>query len=52
MLHNEAIAGNQTIIEILLEKGVDKSSKTNADKTAYDYAVSLNWKHLLPLLKH
>lgn len=49
-LHREVLAGNLTIVEVLLEKGVDKNAKTPAGKTALDFAKQLNWKHLIPVL--
>jgi ankyrin repeat protein len=49
-LHREAIAGNSTIVKVLLDLGADKNAKTNANKTARDFAESLKWEHLLPLL--
>ncbi|WP_062055190.1 DUF2314 domain-containing protein [Aquimarina longa] len=51
MLHNETIAGNKTIIDVLLKIGIDKEAKTNTGKTALDYAKSLNWEHIIPVLK-
>lgn len=50
LLHDEAIAGNRTIVEILLEKGADKSGKTKAGKTALDFAKSMGWEHLYEIL--
>lgn len=49
-LHRETIAGNSTIVKVLLDLGADKDAKTNANKTARDFAESLKWGHLLPLL--
>lgn len=51
MLHTEAIAGNKTTIDILLELGADKNEKTKTGKTAFDYAEAFNWEHILPILK-
>ena len=51
MLHNEAIAGNKSSIEILLEFGADKTIKSNSGQTALDYAKSMGWEHLLEILK-
>lgn len=50
LLHKEAIAGNKTSIEILLELGVDKTVKSSNDKTALDYAESMNWEHIKEIL--
>ena len=49
-LHREAIAGNLTSIQVLLESGADKNEKTASGKTALDFAKQLNWEHLIPLL--
>lgn len=50
LLHREAIAGNKTSIEILLELGADKTLKSNQGKTALDYATALNWEHVKEVL--
>ena len=50
LLHREAIAGNKTSIEVLLELGADKTVKTIQGKTALDYAKIMNWEHLIDLL--
>jgi len=50
MLHREAIAGNKTTIEILLELGANKNTKNNKGKMALDYAKELNWEHIIPIL--
>ncbi|WP_434036223.1 DUF2314 domain-containing protein [Formosa sp. 4Alg 33] len=50
-LHTETIAGNKTAVEILLELGADKTAKTNTGKTALDFAIALNWSHLVPVLE-
>lgn len=51
MLHREAIAGNKTTIEILLDLGADKNAKTNTGKTALDFAKNLGWEHIIPVLE-
>ncbi len=51
LLHRESIAGNKTMVEVLLEFGADKSVKSKFGKTAYDYAQQMHWKHLEDLLK-
>jgi uncharacterized protein YegJ (DUF2314 family) len=51
LLHKEAIAGNKTTVEVLLQSGADKNEKTNNGKTAHDFALQLQWEHLIPLLK-
>lgn len=50
MLHREAIAGNLSSVEILLQQGADKNRKNNAGKTALDYAKQLDWQQLIPVL--
>ncbi|RBL90950.1 DUF2314 domain-containing protein [Chitinophaga flava] len=52
LLHKETIAGNKTIVEVLLEAGADKNAKTLDGKTALDFARQLNWEHIIPLLSH
>jgi len=49
-LHREAVAGNLTSVEVLLESGADKNAKTASGKTALDFAKQLNWEHLIPIL--
>jgi len=51
LLHKETIAGNKTIVEILLERGLDINVKTNEGYTALDFAQKLNWEHIIPILK-
>lgn len=51
LIHQEAIVGNRSNIEVLLAKGGDKSAKTNDGKTALDYAKMMNWKHLYEILE-
>jgi uncharacterized protein YegJ (DUF2314 family) len=51
MLHTETIAGNRTSAEILLNAGADKKAMTKAGQTALDFAIQLNWEHLIPILK-
>ncbi|KAF2517013.1 DUF2314 domain-containing protein [Flavobacterium foetidum] len=50
-LHREAIAGNQTSVEVLLASGAAKNAVNQYGKTAYDYAKQLQWEHLFPLLE-
>jgi len=50
MLHKEAIAGNRSCIEVLLEKGADSSAKTVQGHTALDFAKKLEWGHIVELL--
>ena len=51
MLHREAIAGNKTTVEVLLQMGADVGVKTNSGFTAYDFAEKMGWEHLAPILK-
>ncbi len=51
LLHYEAIAGNKTMLEVLLEAGADKNIKSKSGKTAYEYAKIMNWKNLEEILK-
>jgi uncharacterized protein YegJ (DUF2314 family) len=48
-LHREAIAGNSTSVQVLIESGADINAKTIHGKTPLDYAKQLNWEHLIPL---
>lgn len=48
-LHREAIAGNSTSVEVLLQSGADKNAQNHLGKTALDYAKAFNWEHLIPL---
>jgi len=51
LLHKESIAGNKTIVEILLQMGSDKNVKTTSGYTALDFAQKLQWDHLIEVLK-
>lgn len=51
LLHKEAIAGNRTSVEVLLQFGADKNSKTNNGKTPLDFAKQLGWQHVVPVLE-
>jgi len=50
-LHKEAIAGNLTSVEVLLQAGADKNQKTNSGKTALDFAQQLGWQHIVAALQ-
>jgi len=50
-LHREAIAGNQTSVELILQAGANPAAKTHNGKTALDFAKELKWDHLIPLLQ-
>lgn len=51
LLHRETIAGNLTSVEVLLSAGADKNAKTNNEETALDFAIKLNWEHIIPILE-
>ncbi|MBW8685583.1 DUF2314 domain-containing protein [Chitinophaga rhizophila] len=51
MLHREAIAGNRTSVEVLLQQGADANHKTTDGKTALDFARQLQWDHVVTLLE-
>jgi len=51
MLHTEAVAGNLPMIEVLLEKGVDRYATTEYGDTALDLAKKMNWEHLIKVLE-
>tara|TARA_R110002095_G_scaffold215691_3_gene210622 strand:+ start:22201 stop:23010 length:810 start_codon:yes stop_codon:yes gene_type:complete len=50
MLHRDALAGNATIVKILLKHGADKNLKTPDGDTALDLARIFGWKHVMKLL--
>lgn len=50
-LHRETIAGNLTLVKVLLNLGVDKNIRTKHGKTALDFAKQLNWEHIIPILE-
>ena len=51
LLMNAAISGNIALSEYLLSIGADKTLKSSADKTAYDYAIDNGHGELAELLK-
>ncbi|MBC9931798.1 DUF2314 domain-containing protein [Chitinophaga qingshengii] len=51
LLHKESIAGNLSIVEVLLQQGADTSKQTQSGKTALDFAKQLKWEHLIPVLE-
>ena len=51
MLHKETIAGNLSSVEVLLSFGADKSIKSNQGETALDFAMKLDWEHIIKVLK-
>ena len=50
MLHRDALAGNATVVKILLEHGADPTLKTPEGDTPYDLAKRFGWKHVMELL--
>lgn len=50
LLHREAIAGNRSSVETLLQFNADKNIKTSSGKTALDFVKQLGWEHIVPLL--
>ncbi|MFT0213839.1 DUF2314 domain-containing protein [Pseudomonas sp. F1_0610] len=51
LLMRNVIAGNFNITKALISLGADKSITNNKDKTALDYAVLLDWKPIIQLLR-
>ncbi|MFL5341801.1 MAG: DUF2314 domain-containing protein [Gemmataceae bacterium] len=51
LLHQEALAGNQATVQVLLEAGADPDAITNNDMTALDLAESLGWGNIAELLE-
>ena len=50
MLHKEAIAGNRSLVEVLVQAGADPQREAGNGKTPLDFAMQLDWPHLLPAL--
>lgn len=51
LLHREAIAGNRSSVEVLLQAGADRDAKTVSGKTALDFARCLQWEHIISQLE-
>ena len=49
-LHYEALAGNLTLINVLLSNGADKNARTKSGKRAIDFAENLGWKDIVKAL--
>ena len=49
-LHNEAIAGNLNLVNLLLENGADKNAQTKSGKTAAEFAENLGWSEIAKVL--
>lgn len=43
MLHHQSLAGNKTIVEILLGLGADPKLKSTDGRSAIDLAVAAGW---------
>jgi len=50
MLHREAIAGNKSNVQILLEAKADLNKTSKSGKTALAYAQMMEWEHLFEVL--
>lgn len=50
MLHREALAGNASIVEILLRRGAKVDARTHGNKTPLDLARTLGWPKVEALL--
>ena len=46
MLHREAIAGNKTCAEVLIQMGADAATKTAEGLTPADLAKKMGWEHM------
>lgn len=51
MLHREAMAGNATVVKVLLKAGADKNVTNNDGQTALDFAKKFNWQPIVELLQ-
>ena len=50
-LHHEALAGNLTIVNLLLENGANKNARTKSGKTAAEFAKQIGWSEIEKVLK-
>ena len=50
-LHHEALAGNLTIVNLLLENGANKNARTKSGKTAAELAKQIGWSEIAKVLK-
>ena len=50
-LHHEALAGNLTIVNLLLENGASKNARTKSGKTAAELAKQIGWSEIAKVLK-
>ncbi|HEX9045977.1 MAG TPA: DUF2314 domain-containing protein [Verrucomicrobiae bacterium] len=49
-LHRESLAGNATLVKILLERGASRFLETNAGDKAIDFARLMRWQKIIALL--
>ena len=49
-LHHEALAGNLTIVNLLLENGADKNARTKSGKTPAELAKQIGWSEIAKVL--
>ena len=49
-LHHEALAGNLTIVNLLLENGANKNARTKSGKTAAEFAKQIGWSEIAKVL--
>ena len=49
-LHHEALAGNLTIVNLLLENGASKNARTKSGKTAAELAKQIGWSEIAKVL--
>ena len=50
-LHHEALTGNLTIINLLLENGASKNARTKSGKTAAELAKQIGWSEIAKVLR-
>jgi len=52
ILHREAVAGNRSSVEVLLQLGADKEVKTGKGDSALVLAKQVGWEQIIPLLEN
>lgn len=52
ILHREAVAGNRSSVEVLLQLGADKNIKTDNGHSALDLAKKVGWEQIILLLEN
>lgn len=50
MLHSDALAGNRSVLEVLLAHGADARATTHRGRTAYELAELMDWRECMALL--